>query len=81
VVSIPDLIEKQPRWSIVITDEEICVAVVINIPERCPTPNLDQRKFRSQLIYNLNKTCFPRVAKELIRLAQRKRILLSHELR
>src|SRR6185503_6379356 len=79
MISVPHLIEKQPRWSIVVRDQKIGIAIVINITERSTTPNFQQRKLR--LIDDLNKTPFPRIAKQLIRLAQRKRILLPHQLR
>src|ERR1044072_3469538 len=75
---IPDLIQKQPCWSIVIRNDEIRVPIVINITKRCPTTHLQLRKLR---INNLNKTPLSRIVKELIRLAQRKRIFLLHQLR
>src|SRR5262245_2393257 len=81
MILIPDLIEEQPCWSIVVGDEKIRITIIINITERGATTNFQQRKLRSQILDNLNKTSFPRIAKDLIRLAQRKRIFLSHKLR
>src|SRR6185369_3787097 len=79
MISVSDLIEKQPCWSIVVRDEEIRVTIVINITERSAATDFQQRKLRR--IDDLNKIPLPRVAKQLIRLAQRKRIPLPHQLR
>ena len=76
MVSVFNLIKKQPRWSIVVGDENVRIAIVINITERGAATDFQKLKLRTNLIYYLNKTPLPGVTKKLIRLAQRKRILL-----
>src|SRR6185369_1779731 len=69
MISVSDLIEKQPCWSIVVRNEEIRVTIVINITERSAATDFQQRKLR--LIDDLNKASLPSVVKQLIRLPQR----------
>src|SRR5215510_7086859 len=81
MVSIANLIKQEPRWSIVVGDQQICIAIVINITGGYAATDFEQRKLRSRLGAHFDETSLSGIAKKLVRFAQRERIFLAYQVR
>ncbi len=81
MVSISDLIQKQPRRPVVVSDDDVSIAVVVDITESGAATDFEQLERGTRRIRGVDELSFSVIVKELIRLAQRIRVGLAHQLR
>src|ERR1043165_8434341 len=74
VILISDSVQEEPRHAIVICDEHIRVAVVVDVSESRAATDLKQTKSLASLLRDFKEASSALVMKELVRLPQRIRV-------
>jgi hypothetical protein len=57
--------------AIIIQDEKVGVAVIVDVPESRPTPDIGELKYPARLVAHILKSAIAEVSEQLIALAQR----------
>src|SRR5262245_41618074 len=73
---IPDLVDEQPRRTVVVDDNDVGVAVVVDVAERRTAADLGERERRARLVADVFEPAETGVVKQLPALAEGKRVAL-----
>src|SRR6266853_5910641 len=81
MVSIADLIKTQPCRPVVVGDQDIGVAVVVDITKGCAPTDFEKLEGLAGRARDVDELSSAVIMKELIRLAQGIRVTLAYQLR